>query len=61
MKVDSVYEKRPWLKHYPEDVPADIEIPQKSVVEAFNDATERWRDKTVIQFYGAKITYGDLI
>ena len=60
MKANSVYEKRIWLGSYPKDVPADIEVPEKSVVQAFNDATEKWRDRTAIIFYGARITYGDL-
>ncbi|RJR16774.1 MAG: AMP-dependent synthetase [Desulfobacteraceae bacterium] len=60
MKANSVYEKRPWLGFYPKDVPADIEVPRKSVVQAFNDSTEKWRDRTAIIFYGARITYGDL-
>lgn len=58
--MKSVYEERPWLKFYPPNIPADVEIPMKSVVEAFNETTEKWKNKTAIMFYGKKITFGEL-
>ena len=60
MKTSSVYEERPWIKFYPEGVSGDIEIPAKSVGQAFDEATEKWKDRTAIVFYGSKISYGDL-
>lgn len=60
MTENNIYEERPWLKLYPADVPADIEIPVKSVVEAFNESTEKWADRTAVIFYGKKISYKDL-
>ena len=32
----------------------------KSVNEAFDEATEKWKDRTAIIFYGKKITYQEL-
>lgn len=58
--MKSVYEERPWLKSYPQGVPAEIDVPVKSVNEAFNEATERWKNKTAIIFYGKKISYQEL-
>lgn len=60
MERKSVYEERPWLKFYPNGVPTDVEIPKKSLVQAFDEATERWKDKTALIFYGKKIKYEEL-
>jgi long-chain acyl-CoA synthetase len=54
------YEARPWLKFYGEGVPPDAEIPEESVVQAFDEATERWKDRTAVIFYGRKMNYRDL-
>ncbi|MGA2463733.1 MAG: AMP-binding protein [Thermodesulfobacteriota bacterium] len=56
----NVYEEKPWLKHYPADVPSEIQIPVKSVNKAFDEATEKWKDRTAIIFYGRKIKYREL-
>ncbi len=56
----AIYESRPWLKWYMEGVPADIEIEEKSVVESFDEATERWKDKTALIFYGRKMSFREL-
>jgi len=54
------YEKRPWLKWYPKGCPADVEIPVKSIVEYFDEAVEKWGNKTAVVFYGKKLTYKEL-
>jgi long-chain acyl-CoA synthetase len=54
------YESRPWLKFYLKEVPPDVEIPQKSAVETFDEATDKWKDRTAIIFYGRKISYREL-
>jgi long-chain acyl-CoA synthetase len=56
----AVYESRPWLKWYAPGVPPDMEIPEKSVVDTFNEATEKWKDKTALIFYGRKMNYHEL-
>ena len=60
MPAKAEYTERPWLKYYLGEVPPDIEIPEKSVVETFDEATEKWKDKTALVFYGKKISYGEL-
>ena len=60
MKVKAVYEARPWLKFYPEGCPSEIEIPERSVLEAFDEAANKWGNKTAIIFYGQKISYREL-
>ncbi|MCX6009077.1 MAG: AMP-binding protein [Chloroflexi bacterium] len=54
------YESRPWLKFYLKEVPPDIQIPEKSVVGTFDEATDKWKDRTAIIFYGKKISYREL-
>lgn len=58
--MKSVYEERPWLKLYPSNVPADVDVEIKSFIEAFDEVTERREKRNAIIFYGKKITYGEL-
>jgi long-chain acyl-CoA synthetase len=54
------YTEKPWLKSYPKGVSAEIAIPLKSANDFFDEATEKWKDKTALIFYGKKISYGAL-
>jgi long-chain acyl-CoA synthetase len=56
----AAYEARPWLKWYLEGVSPDITVEEKSVVDTFNESTEKWKDKTAIVFYGRKMNYKEL-
>ncbi len=60
MEAKARYQERPWLKFYLEKVPADVDIPEQSVVETFDEATDRWKDKTALIFYGRKMSYREL-
>jgi len=54
------YEKRPWLKWYPKGAPADIELPEKSIIDMVDEATEKWGDKTSTIFYGKKMKHKEI-
>jgi len=54
------YEKRPWLKWYPEGCPTDIEPPSKNIVELFDEAVKKWGGNTAVVFYGRKLKYKEL-
>ncbi len=56
----ALYEKRPWLKFYLKEVPPDVKIPEKSAVDTFDEATDKWKDRTALVFYGRKISYREL-
>jgi long-chain acyl-CoA synthetase len=56
----AAYEAKPWLKWYLEGVPKDITVEEESVVDTFNEVTEKWKDKTAIVFYGRKMNYKEL-
>ena len=60
MDPKSVYLSRPWLKFYEPGVAADIEVPLKSVAQAFDDATARFGAKTALIFYGREISFREL-
>jgi len=54
------YLAKPWLQHYQPGVPATVEVPLKSVPQAFDEATERAPDKAAVVFYGRSISFGEL-
>jgi long-chain acyl-CoA synthetase len=56
----AVYEAKPWLKWYLPGVPKDITVEEQSVVDTFNEVTEKWKDKTAAVFYGRKVSYKEL-
>ena len=60
MSAIETYLARPWLAYYPKEVPANIEVPLKSVHQAFDEATERAPDRPAVVFYGRTISYREL-
>ncbi len=60
MDAKGIYLSKPWLNHYPKGVPAEIEIPQKTVPELFETAAGTYSGKAALIFYGKEITYGEL-
>jgi len=59
-KAREEYEKRPWLKWYPEGVPSDIEVPEKSIIDMVDEAVGKWGGKTAIVFYGKKMKHKEI-
>jgi long-chain acyl-CoA synthetase len=60
MEAKAKYFERPWLKFYPEGVPANVEIPEHSLPEVFEQVTSKYSDRTAMIFYGNKISFGKL-
>jgi long-chain acyl-CoA synthetase len=54
------YLSRPWTRHYQRGVPESFEVPERSVVQAFDEATAREPKRTALIFYGRRIAYGEL-
>jgi long-chain acyl-CoA synthetase len=54
------YLSKPWLKHYPQGVPASVEVPLKSVAQVFDEATERDPGRPAVVFYGRTLSYREL-
>jgi long-chain acyl-CoA synthetase len=60
MEPKDVYMSKPWLKYYPEDVPHEVEVPEKSVPQLFDEMADKYSGKAALIFYGKKIKYGEL-
>jgi len=60
MGASEVYLGRPWIRHYGKGVPADVNVPVRSVTDAFNEATEHDPTRTAVVFYGRSMTYREL-
>jgi long-chain acyl-CoA synthetase len=58
--VAAQYLSRPWTRHYQQGVPETVEVPEQSVVQAFDEATARAPGRTAVAFYGRRISYGEL-
>ena len=54
------YLGKPWVKHYQQGVPATLEVPRKSLNQAFDEATASAPDNTAVVFYGRRISYREL-
>ena len=53
--MDSIYEKRPWLKNYPDGVPQDLEITSDTERSArIAVAVPRYGVGTLLVFHGVK-------
>ncbi len=59
-KAENSYLNKPWVKFYPEGLPPEIDIPDISLIQAFDKAVEKWRNKTALIFYGKKMSYLEL-
>ncbi|MCW3976594.1 MAG: long-chain fatty acid--CoA ligase [Candidatus Bathyarchaeota archaeon] len=59
-KILAEYEKRPWLKWYAEGVPADVEIPEKSILDMIDEAVEKWGNTNALVFYGKKMKHKEI-
>jgi long-chain acyl-CoA synthetase len=60
MDTKKVYLSKPWLKYYPKGVPAEVDIPDVSVPEWFDQMADKFGKKTAVIFYGKKISYAEL-
>ncbi len=54
------YLSKPWLQHYSEGVPEEVEIRDLSVPQLFYEVVEKFGKKTAIIFYGKKLSYLEL-
>ncbi len=53
--------ERPWLDHYPDGVPQQIDLDEfESIPAVFEAALEKFRDNIAFSNLGKKITYGEL-
>ena len=60
MNAKEAYSAKPWLRHYPEGIPETVDVPATSVPDIFDQAAEKFRNKSALIFYGKKISYAKL-
>ena len=54
-------EAKPWLKHYDEGVPHELEYPEVPVYALLEESARKWPDNEALVFYGTKVTYRELL
>jgi long-chain acyl-CoA synthetase len=62
MPLDNTAPRQPhlWEKSYPKDLRWDAEIPDTTLVELFDDAVKKYKDRTCIDFMDKTYTFGEL-
>ncbi|MFJ5758243.1 long-chain-fatty-acid--CoA ligase [Neobacillus sp. NPDC093182] len=55
-----MYDSKPWLQHYPEEIPAELEFRKEPVQQYLVDAARSFPEKTAIHFMGKEMTYKEL-
>jgi long-chain acyl-CoA synthetase len=51
---------RPWTEHYAPGVPADLKLPEGSLVDLMETSVKRFGSKTALEFFGAQTSYREL-
>jgi long-chain acyl-CoA synthetase len=51
---------RPWVAHYDEGVPAEVEIPEVPLDDLLRQAARRWPAGAALSFYGRRTTFAQL-
>lgn len=53
-------ELKPWLQHYPNEIPASLEYPSEPVHQFLVSTAEKFPNKVAVHFMGKEITYQKL-
>jgi len=56
----TITEERPWLKYYPEDV-INARLPEDTIYGYIFSKNVKGLDRVAIEYFGNKLTYGDLL
>jgi len=58
--LDSIYEKRPWLKNYPAWVPHDLEITSGTALGDFINSADRRPEDPAVYYFDQALSYGKI-
>jgi acyl-CoA synthetase (AMP-forming)/AMP-acid ligase II len=58
--MTDVYSQKPWLKHYDDHVPPNLDYKDKTYAEKFREAAEAGADHTALIYADKRITFGEL-
>src|SRR5712692_10992542 len=53
----TLYSSRPWVRHYEEGVPAEIDIPEQPLTWLLDQTVSSHPNHTALIYYGTKLTY----
>ena len=56
----SVYESKPWLGRYADYVPQELPLPEKSMIDLFEDSAARYPDRDAIRYFDETISFAEL-
>lgn len=59
--ASQAYDSRPWLQHYPPDVPPTLDLPRDTIWDVLEDVAARHRDHPAFVFQHYPMTYGDTL
>jgi long-chain acyl-CoA synthetase len=58
--MNSIYDKRPWLKLYPHWLPYELDIPQATALDDFEASVARRGNSPAVCYFDNEISYGEL-
>ncbi len=58
--MESIYEKRPWLRHYPDWAPHDLRITPDTAIGDFISSAAKNPDAPAVHFFDHTISYGEI-
>jgi long-chain acyl-CoA synthetase len=61
MLADTRLSERPWVAHYPKDVPNHLEYPQEPIYWLLEEAARRVPGRVVCRYYRQELTYAQLL
>lgn len=53
-------ERKPWLKHYPKEIPAHIDYDERPLQDYLQQAAIKYPNKKAVHFLGKELTYAEL-
>ena len=56
----TMYDSKPWMQHYPEEIPAELEFRKEPVQQYLVNAATNFPAKIAIHFMGQELTYKEL-
>lgn len=52
--------EKPWLQHYPNDIPPTLQYPEKPLFALLDQSAEKYGDATALIYFGRRISYSEL-
>ena len=56
----SAYDRKPWLKMYPDHLPENLPLPGASMIDLFEASARRVPDRDAIRYFDSTVSYAEL-